>query len=739
MRRGFLFWVLCLSLTVAGSASAAGRGSGSKPSHRPAKGQTGATHKRASRKCVSRAPKSPSPAKLGADWFMFGQRTVFRSVDRLPAGFAQGVPVRSRADGTISSISVYVGGRNQARKLSVALYSYASCRPGTRLTAGSRLRPRAGRWNTVRVRPIRVRAGNSYRIVVLGVGGTLEVRQRITNGCVRDLARHASGRSMPKRWTARSRRQACAFSAYARGLTITHGTLSGVGSGGSGGSAPTPVTLGPPRILIPSLYVAQSAAGLDDGSSCASAHSVDWFNSPSSWGSGVGQIGAGAVVGLCGTISSPLVAQGSGTSSSPITVYWLPGSTMSSPDWGGGAAFDTNGQTYLTLNGGLNGSIQATQLGTGLADQGSFARAIAAQNCSGCTFANLTIANFYVHTSLSDNSVDATQDNGILFSGSNITIANNVVHDIGWALYADWGNGDGNNAIYGNDIYNVDHGIASTTGVAGGNFGPLYIYDNNIHDFANWDTNTNDYHHDGIHCYTVVSQPGASHYSGLYIYDNRFGGTVGNSTTADIFMEGNYGSSGATPCSDATSSVYIFNNVFSSTDAVTDNPYLTDSAGDGGMYNNTVLGQRNTQARGGCISYTDQPPGAKAALENNILSNCNNLIGGDPTNDYVSGSPDYNVYASGGSNSFVCNGNFYNFSQFSNWQTCMSADSHSKAMSSAILNSDGSPQSGSPAIGEGTNLTSLCSGQPNPGLGALCENINGTPRPTTGPWNAGAY
>ena len=578
---------------------------------------------------------------------------------------------------------------------------------------------------------------------MLGGGGTLDIRERITRQCRRDVVRHTSGRSWPLRWAAGGQRQACAISAYAKGATLTHGTLGGVGSGGgSGGSSGgggSSTTVGPPRILTPSVYVAQSAAGSNNGSSCANAQSAAWFNSSASWGTGAGQIGPGAIVGLCGAISSSLQAQGSGTSTAPITVYWLPGATMSSPEWGGGAAFDTNDEAYLTLNGGLNGSIQATQLGTGLAGQGVHAQAISAEDCTGCTFANLIIANFYVHTSSSDVSVDATQDNAIVFSGSNITIADNTIHDVGWALHGQWNDGDGNNSIYGNDIYNVDHGFASTSGIVGGDIGPIYFYDNYIHDFANWDTSSNSYHHDGIHCYTVVKQPGASHYSGFYIYDNRFGGAVGNSTTADIFMEGNYGQSGATPCSDASSSIYIFNNVFSSTDAVTDNAYLSDSAGDGGIYNNTIVGQSNTQNRGGCASYGAQPPGAEASFENNILSSCDNLIGGSPTDDYAAGSPNYNLYANGGTNSFVCGSNFYAFSQFSNWQSCMNADTHSRAVADAQLNSDGSPQSGSPAIGTGTNLTSLCNGQPNPGLGALCQNFNGTPRPTTGAWNTGAY
>jgi len=479
-------------------------------------------------------------------------------------------------------------------------------------------------------------------------------------------------------------------------------------------------------------YVAQAAAGLDDGSSCANAESVLWLNDPAAWGPMSGQIGPGSVIGLCGTITSQLTMQGSGTAGHPITVYWEPHATLSSPM--GTASVLTNGQSYITLDGGTDGSIQATALGSGLPGHGHWAQAVYALNCTGCTFRNLTIANFYRHTSAIDTSVDATQSNGIRFSGSDITIADNTIHDLGWALYAEWNNGDGHNRIYGNDIWNVDHGFASTSGFAGGNIGPLYIYDNYIHDFANWDTNTNAYHHDGIHCYTVVSQPGASHYSGLYIYDNRFGGTVGNSTTADIFMEGNYGSSGATPCSDATSSVYIFNNVFSSTDLVTDNPYLTDSAGDGGMYNNTIVGQSNTQARGGCISYTDQPPGAKAALENNILSNCNNLIGGN-RDTYAPGSPDYNVYANGGNNAFVCSSNFYAFSAFASWRSCVGADEHSVAVSSAGLRRDGSPEPGSSAIRHGKNLTSLCQGP----LVPLCSNIDGARRPANGPWNAGAY
>ena len=57
----------------------------------------------------------------------------------------------------------------------------------------------------------------------------------------------------------------------------------------------------------------------------------------------------------------------------------------------------------------------------------------------------------------------------------------------------------------------------------------------------------------------------------------------------------------------------------------------------------------------------------------------------------------------------------------------------------AKLAAGGSPLRGSPVIGSAKNPTSKCAGQPTPGPGAVCFNIDGTPRPATGPWNAGAY
>src|SRR3989344_4604412 len=89
------------------------------------------------------------------------------------------------------------------------------------------------------------------------------------------------------------------------------------------------------------IYIAQSAAGSADGSSCANARAVSFFNASGNWGTGATQIGPGTVVHLCGTITTYLTFQGSGASGSPVVVDGT-GATMS------GVGF-TVSKNYLTL------------------------------------------------------------------------------------------------------------------------------------------------------------------------------------------------------------------------------------------------------------------------------------------------------------------------------------------------------------------------------------------------------
>jgi hypothetical protein len=269
--------------------------------------------------------------------------------------------------------------------------------------------------------------------------------------------------------------------------------------------------------------------------------------------------------------------------------------------------------------------------------------------------------------------------------------------------------------------------VSNTNG--GGSIGPVVFSNNTLDGFSVWNTSADCYHEDGIHCW---DSPGYTpvHYNGVYVYDNRWSGMGGPTTTGYIFLEGgNVGS--ATICADNTSDFWIFNNVFTST-AGLGNGLIEPTSSRPHVLNNTANG--NDTTAGACLVWNqgDIGPGS---VENNVFSSCSSFV--YDSNQQPLGTLDSNVYANGGGSAWRWGSNTMGFTSgsFSSWKSDTGGDAHSMMTSNADLNSDGSLQSGSPAIGMGTNLTSLCTGN----LTALCTEINGTPRPTTGAWDAGAY
>jgi len=391
-----------------------------------------------------------------------------------------------------------------------------------------------------------------------------------------------------------------------------------------------------------------------------------------------------------------------------------------------GLSLNTNGQAYITIDGGGTGVIESTQNGTTMPQQVGAALGINALRCTGCTIEYLTVRDMYVHAS--DTDTAASNVYGMEFSGSNVTIQDDTFHDDDWALISDWNNADANARIFGNDLYNNDHGFASTSGFSGGGIGPVFFYANHIHDYANWDTTTDRYHHDGIHCYTYGGG-GPAHYTAFYIYDNIFDGQVGTNMTSHIFIEGGSGS-GSTPCADSSSPIYIFNNVLSAGQDI-NNGLLEPTSGQPHILNNTLIGHDTHNG----VCYTSNSDATQEVFENNLVSTCGTLMYNNVPSIYSSGSPNYNLYADSGSNAFLCGSTLDALSAFALWKSCIRADSHSSEAVNLALNNDGSPQPGSPAIGTEANLTGLCIGA----LAPLCSNIYGMSRPVSGPWNAGAF
>lgn len=475
------------------------------------------------------------------------------------------------------------------------------------------------------------------------------------------------------------------------------------------------------------IYISQSGTG--SGTSCADTLPASWFNNSANWGSGSTQIGPGTTVHLCGTFtgtagSTMLTFHGSGTSGNPITLLFESGANLTAPYWSTNGAINTNGNSWLVVNGditgGRQGIIQNTVNGTGLANQQT-SRGIFADNCANCTVENLTIANLYVHTATSDSVVGGSSVNCVRdVGGNNFTIANLLCHDAGWGILAT----SSNFTLSNSEIYNVDHGVADAL-TGSGTLTSINIYANHIHDYAAWDTSSNSYHHDGIH---IWANSGAQVSAGN-IYNNLFDGDVGANVTAHIYIETVSGS----PAGTFTSNISIFNNVFLPPATTRNYRAIWMDGGAGNPSNNAVYNNFvNTGSNGyDAVRANGQ---TSVSFENNVIMSAGNGSSDIVlTNGTTVGTVDYNTYLSnGGGNTFVWQTSF--IGSLATWRTSCSCDAHSQLVISSQINatSDGHLLSGSVAIGAGNNLTPL-------GITALDFDKAGNPRLVSGVWTDGAY
>jgi hypothetical protein len=440
------------------------------------------------------------------------------------------------------------------------------------------------------------------------------------------------------------------------------------------------------------IYVTQTGSGA--GTSCQDAHSAAWFSNSANWGLGAGQISAGDTVHLCGTFVGTAGQQLLSARGGSITILFEPGTLLTSPVWSANGAINISNLSNVTIDGGGTGVIENTDNGTGQRYRWS-SRAIDAQNCAGCVVKNLTVANLYVHTSLKDTTVAQTAVNCVNFVGSNsFTVTSITCHDAGWGLA-----GNGNNlTISHNEIYNVDHGVAVG---ASGNVNGFSIHDNHIHDFANWDTSKNAYHHDGVHMW---GQSGGAISNGT-IYNNLFDGDSGVNITGDIFLQ------------DSVQNVAVYNNIFTALPNRTNHTLWFEAnsttmpngpASGNSAYNNTI--EAGGHSEGGALLISNQL---------NFSAYANVLIGGQSDISLMGGLDtwsriDNNVYEDllsfGDNNAFGYFGKSYQ--TLSEWTRVCGCDANSTFLPPSELQilSTGQLAAGSPVGTAGANLPFVVAG-----------------------------
>ena len=279
------------------------------------------------------------------------------------------------------------------------------------------------------------------------------------------------------------------------------------------------------------------------------------------------------------------------------------------------------------------------------------------------------------------------------------------------------GVGDGTTdvRIYKNDIFNIDHGYI-LSGSDGGSIGDIWFDRNHVHDTALWDSDTNAYHHDGIHCYTGGTQ--GMHIRNFYIYDNRFDGKIGMHMTGWVFLEG---PDAGTACNDSNSNIWIFNNVATASDHATVNPVFGESSGHLFFVHNTVGMPDPTDTGSTCMAVIDG-----GTFVDNAVGGCNRLVTGSTSPAEL----DYNAYAdcTGSYNCFSMGTRLQWTSIFAKYRSQFpSLDAHSVFAPSAAA--------GSNAAGVSNDLHTMCSGNLEP----LCRDIRGALRPIRMAPDAGAY
>jgi hypothetical protein len=465
--------------------------------------------------------------------------------------------------------------------------------------------------------------------------------------------------------------------------------------------------------LASTVYVSQSGGAFNgSGTACPGQTTI----SAAAFNGGVES--AGNTYVLCGVITTELTGNGNGSSSSPITIQFDTNAKISLPACdNSNGCLNLSGMSWVVVDGGTacgpgtscdtdesnnvsidTGMIENTANGTNLANHVSGVGIMLNDpSCSNCEIKNLILRNFYVYV---PNSGDPTNFGvtggffaGGVSGGAFLKIHDLKCHDVRACLSYNPVANDNGLQVYDVDFYNAD-GVNIENNSASTPLLGYAIHDSHIHDIANWDDSGCPYHHDGIHSWGLTGGTNA----GEQFYNNQISGNFGACPTGAIFFEGSH------------TNAKIYNNVFLTTYTQENNGIFNVNGSGYQVFDNTIVG--DNQSGDLCFNIGAASGTPSISFQNNIVTGCNTLI--LTQNNPSLTAWDYNVYggcAPTGCNSstpFVANGG--TFDTFANWKTGCSCDSHSgygASTSYAGLNSSGVPQSSSPTINWGANLTSM--------------------------------
>lgn len=284
------------------------------------------------------------------------------------------------------------------------------------------------------------------------------------------------------------------------------------------------------------LWVAQSSAGANDGSSAENAKAISWLSTQSSWGTGDGIVGPGDTVMLSGAISNAVVVGTNGTAGQPITISFASGAQLTATNWPATGAVNVGSFNFVTIDGAGVGVIRNTQNGTDLAYQAD-STGIYATLANNVTVRRLIVTNLYERTPGSTNDGNRYGIAVLMDQVSDLLVESNRLWGGDTMVSATWQSGAFSNwTIHANTIGGCNHGITLGCSTAGAYLTNVVLSANRINDFSVWNGHAS-LHLDGIIIFVESPSPGYDgRLDGLRVFGNHIGPDVGTINTAGLFI-----------------------------------------------------------------------------------------------------------------------------------------------------------------------------------------------------------
>ena len=490
------------------------------------------------------------------------------------------------------------------------------------------------------------------------------------------------------------------------------------------------------RASVADIYYAQSAQGSNNGADCADAYAyndgTNGFNTSSKWGSGSTQIGPGTTIHICGTWTGTagqnfLTFQGSGASGKPVTLLFESGADLKAPYIG--TAIDTNGQSHIVINGQnyATATIESTANGHGLTYQqasvGIYANAPNDLTIENLTFKNLCVEVNGDSAACPSGAAAIQQANG----NGGMTVENTLCYQVTYCFVGQVAVGDGPLNFLYNTWHDNSNSISFGSPGGSGSFGTVTIQGNDFYctlgancSYADTADEPNNRHNEVFHIY-------AGGPTGTFIVDKNYFHDMG---TAEV--------TGMLNWEDDQVTEIVTNNVFAMSYPAGSYGSSTGQRANAGFFANNTFIDGGPNSNGTAVNFAYLP----FKFENNIVEGFTNNLA---FNNSASGNTiDYNDYYNWNTNNGWPAG-----STLAGWQSgstgyCSGGCDQHGHSNNPNLNSSYVPNSGSPVIGAGANLTSLgysfldVSAPQTFGVNYDC-GTGCVARPASGAWDAGAY